>query len=1029
MFGLGGLGKNESVDEEEIPPRGGKSTKQRSSKKTRQRRRPPLPESSHSHSIVSSESEPDREGFLSRWTSSNNNHSASIPDEEQSESQHSSEHDSEESQSSGSTTGSYDDDSEESHSRSSESRSETSSRTSSNSDSQGESDEDDDDEEEEEDSALESPGSTHSHESSGSSRSSSSSMISSDSYMLSPETSQMVSPETLGEDSAILSSDAIESTTTPLEQQPQQQHQSMELPLSYPDIFNHLMPPRLVNDESHEEEEDEYDDEHGSSSMMDRHVLSGDDADDEMTLFSNGEDTMTQGMSMDTMSMSIDAADAKGNSGGEQVNEMVRTQHSNTQLRSQISGESTGSANHHHHLVGPNLTSSTIHSSSTQPRGTITNNSNTAAAKNEHQSTREVTRKNSEDESVRDIGVALEKAKDEFVGGSSNHQTSPSQYEMESNVTNTDLNTPSFMNRNDMFYKSASHAVAALLTPRDKTTEHHANSDRSDVLMAVRTGGSSNNMQLKPPPSTVHACTSNPSASTVFQPPVEGKDTSMQSSLARVRRDVSEHLINPKTEQKLESMENQMMDPTKTLADLLTAIATPDDLSTIDLGYMVRRKNACGALKVMTNDARKRVRICWTVGVLPALTSVLKDSCAVKDGTLSFADQRIRYEYEAARDRAISALLNLSMPKENRMAVFHTPGLIQAIIFLISEDSDTARRGCTAIMAYLAKSPENRLLMAQIPGIVDSLVHILAPMPPRVESGGLPSVSSKKKHPYSSMSDDSTSDSRSKQSRKNRSTSSEDSQITFKVVASQSPIELFGYDETADPMLRATRQNVFALIGHLSKEKDNAYYFARSSDLLKTMIKISNCHDSPTHALAVKFLANLSRHRLNTKIMVFQERDTLPALVKATTSEYDEARLYACYAIQNIAQDKSCRQELAGIDDLVTRLCRRGRFAQVEDERLSAISAIKNLCDEPANLIPLTNTPECIATLMHLAHGREEGVTEMMQYQACDALATLSHWLRKIASNGQALNRKNGDPQENGLFVPSLRVVTWNQWQ
>jgi hypothetical protein len=93
---------------------------------------------------------------------------------------------------------------------------------------------------------------------------------------------------------------------------------------------------------------------------------------------------------------------------------------------------------------------------------------------------------------------------------------------------------------------------------------------------------------------------------------------------------------------------------------------------------------------------------------------------------------------------------------------------------------------------------------------------------------------------------------------------------------------------------------------------------------------------------------------------------------------------------------------------------------------------------------------------MHLAHGKEMGVTELMQYRACDALASLSHWLRKIASSGQVLchnqqqqqkqQQQKSSPQGHPkhlppaawptamkdpppMFVPSLRVVTWNQWE
>jgi hypothetical protein len=68
---------------------------------------------------------------------------------------------------------------------------------------------------------------------------------------------------------------------------------------------------------------------------------------------------------------------------------------------------------------------------------------------------------------------------------------------------------------------------------------------------------------------------------------------------------------------------------------------------------------------------------------------------------------------------------------------------------------------------------------------------------------------------------------------------------------------------------------------------------------------------------------------------------------------------------------------------------------------------------------------------VYFAHAPEEdhGITELMQYRACDALATLSHWLRKIATSGHSLDSaQKGKPVSKGLFVPSLQEVSWNQW-
>jgi hypothetical protein len=199
--------------------------------------------------------------------------------------------------------------------------------------------------------------------------------------------------------------------------------------------------------------------------------------------------------------------------------------------------------------------------------------------------------------------------------------------------------------------------------------------------------------------------------------------------------------------------------------------------------------------------------------------------------------------------------------------------------------------------------------------------------------------------------------------------------------------------------------------------------------LVATLVEISKLQESPSHTVAVILLAHMTRHRENTKHIVFSIRTVVPAMVRATYSPSDDSRKHACYALQNLSKDKSCRQEVAGCENLVFALCQRARRATDPSEKLSAISTLKNLTDEPANLIPMTNTHECFATLMHIAHGSEEDVTDMMQFLACDALATLSHWLRKIATSGRSLeaSKKHVQPSQE-LFVPSLRVITWTQW-
>jgi hypothetical protein len=633
--------------------------------------------------------------------------------------------------------------------------------------------------------------------------------------------------------------------------------------------------------------------------------------------------------------------------------------------------------------------------------------------------------------------------------------------------------------RTDIFHETAAAAVAALLTPRERWTQH------------------GDNMSMAGSTTDVHSVTSGHlSTKSSFQAPVSPRIAGMSAVHAPYesisKRDVTSPLISPEVERKLLAMPSRMHTPNKTLADLLVAIASPSLSTTsgntspavMDLAYMVRRKNACGALQVLTAQAKNRVRIAWTVGVLPALASVLTDSGDAPLAVL-FRDIRIRNEFVEARKRAISALMNLAVPKENRIPVCHTPELVPALVTVIQEDRDAAMRGGCAILASLAKSVDNRLLMVQVPGLVDALTKVLRPRPPRVESP----ASSPGRKSYAWSSNDSRSSDEDSHSRLDASetftsnpsyrskhtTASTDSEKTPKVIGSQTAIELSGYDENADEMLRGARQNAFATLSHLVKEKDNAYHLARDTPLVSTLVMISKHEESDSHTLALKLIANLTRHRLNTKLLVFKHRFVVPALVVAAEAVNDDTRLYACLALQNLAQDKSCRQELAIAKDLIAALCRRAREAPIDDERLAAVSALKNLCDEPANLIPITNTPAGISTLMHLAHGggargnydlENNEFTLTLQYRACDGLATLSHWLRKIATSGAALvdederlkkqqqsdhhdetkshdgssvasfahgSSSGGVPgqhnQSRGLFVPSLRVISWNQFE
>jgi hypothetical protein len=550
----------------------------------------------------------------------------------------------------------------------------------------------------------------------------------------------------------------------------------------------------------------------------------------------------------------------------------------------------------------------------------------------------------------------------------------------------TTITTPSFLNRQEIFHKSAKDSITALLSPGSFGS--HAES-------------------------------------TPNSEPANNNHNNNSHSFEQLQ-----HLLDAETQRQLEDMNLKMVNPTDTLMDLLTAIATPDETTATPdeiknaewwLAYSVRRKNACGALQTLTANPRNQVRIAWTAGVLPALTSVLTEG--LRSQRLSPYDahiedteqrQRIQTEYHAARNRSISALMNLSMPVKNRIAVFHSPGLVRALLDTIETDTGVARRGCCAVLAFLAKTPENRLLLAHVPGLFPVVRNIIQPSSTPNNLISATKKKSKKRYPWSSTDDDEASSSSHSSSgshtegKSPKTPTSHGTSFSSVVVTStttsdygspsseagmstsptgttddkegegtaqssknqSSPTDVTtaengnqGYDQTADAELQGARQNLFAMLGHLVKEKDNALLIGRDLPLVETLIEVAKHHEASSHALSLKCLAHLTRHRQN-KTLAFKPKCFVPTLVSALSSPSSDARLFACYGLQNLSQEKSCRQELALTERLIESLCELCRNTNSqENERLAAISTLKNLCDEPANLIPMTNTAGCVSTM------------------------------------------------------------------
>merc|ERR1712151_312479 len=185
-------------------------------------------------------------------------------------------------------------------------------------------------------------------------------------------------------------------------------------------------------------------------------------------------------------------------------------------------------------------------------------------------------------------------------------------------------------------------------------------------------------------------------------------------------------------------------------------------------------------------------------------------------------------------------------------------------------------------------------------------------------------------------------------------------------------------------------------------------------------------------------------------------------------------KLYACYALQNLSYDKTCRQELAIIPGLLNglKLCclvnnnnnnyddtvnnndtsaivpgdilnnnemkEDGYQYYQEELQLAAIRSLCNLCDEHANIIYISNTLDCIPTIIQLSQQSTINThlknkknntdnDDIVSFIASDCLAYLSRSLTSISDNGMMLCVE--ERKKSMVNLPSFETTNWAQWE
>lgn len=214
----------------------------------------------------------------------------------------------------------------------------------------------------------------------------------------------------------------------------------------------------------------------------------------------------------------------------------------------------------------------------------------------------------------------------------------------------------------------------------------------------------------------------------------------------------------------------------------------------------------------------------------------------------------------------------------------------------------------------------------------------------------------------------------------------------------------------------------------------------RNKELVEVLVSVSKLQNSPSHARAFAVLVHFTRFRDSAKSLVFDNRSFISIIANGTSSPNVTAQRSAVRSIQNISASRSCRPHiLPNTFGLVERLCKiaQGKLCKDRTEvggsvRHSAVGALKNLADEPSNLMPMLKVSDCLPTLIHISHcTMSGGVTPAMSLMAKDALANFSEFYMRIVS--EAARKKEGienpDEEPETVCEPSAKTLMYSQWE
>lgn len=191
----------------------------------------------------------------------------------------------------------------------------------------------------------------------------------------------------------------------------------------------------------------------------------------------------------------------------------------------------------------------------------------------------------------------------------------------------------------------------------------------------------------------------------------------------------------------------------------------------------------------------------------------------------------------------------------------------------------------------------------------------------------------------------------------------------------------------------------------------------KNAVVMNALVKVSREHDNPIHTKCLEILCNMTRFPQNNESMA-KYPGLVDTLVNSGKAKDDLDRVWSLRTLQNLSSDVAGKTVLA--NRVVLELLSVSIMRNNLDEQTAATATLYNLATEPGAVVPLTNTKNVVATLVHVAHSQES--SSEVRIMACDALATLGLWLQTLSGAGTVPDEVQAVP------LPSYATAGWQRW-